>query len=92
MRSLSPSLFLFKKHGSEKERAKEMERGTDSDRERGESELARDKGGHGSRGVTGGEPGGAREDERTPDSSIPKWMSLKNRLGSTPRTPREKKE
>ena len=25
------------------------------------------------KGVTGGDPGRAREDERTPDSSIPKW-------------------
>ena len=33
------------------------------------------------RGVTGGEPGGAREDERTPDSSIPKWMSLQKSAG-----------
>ena len=57
-----------------------MERGTDSDRgrerererERGERTGKR-QGGHGSRGATGGEPGGAREDERTPDSSIPKW-------------------
>ena len=61
----------------ESERNGERGRQRQRERERKGREKWQEKGGgHGRRGVTGGEPGGAREDERSPDSSIPKWMSL----------------
>ena len=52
----------------ESERNGERDRQRQRESERGESEMARDKGGHGSRGVTGGEPdGGQRRTGREPD-------------------------